>query len=120
MFDCYCDYDAPEFYERKIVKARKRHKCEECAGWISPGEQYEYAAGKWEGDFYTFKTCERCVDLYTWTKNNVPCVCPVHGNMDEAMQDAIDEACRRAPRETIGLRFGFLRRKVMRARHNNV
>lgn len=119
MTDCYCDYDPPEFFQQRLVKhARRRHKCEECSGVIAVGEPYECISGKWEGYFNVFKTCERCYDLRIWVKNNVPCFCPMHGGMDEAMQEAIDDAWWRAPDETIGLRFGFLRRRVLRDRHN--
>lgn len=118
--DCYCDYDPPEFYAAKIRLAKKQHKCGECAGYIKLGERYEHVVGKWDGYFDTFKTCERCIDLQTWVKNNVPCFCPVHGNMDTSMREAIDGAYDRAPDEVRGLWFGFLRRIVLRARHNKV
>jgi hypothetical protein len=112
-YDCACDYDAPEFYHREIRRARKPHKCAECSGPIPVGQQYEYVRGKWEGYVDNFKTCERCVDLRTWVKNNVPCLCWAHGNTIEDCQEAVFEAAHRAPQETVGLRFGFLRRKVL-------
>jgi len=117
-YDCVCDYDPPEFYHREIRKARKLHKCSECAGAISIGECYEHVRGKWEGCVETHKTCERCVDIWQWTKNNVPCLCWAHGNRIEDCWTAIDEATWRAGEEVRGLRFGFLRRKVMRDRLN--
>ena len=49
-----------EFYSVKIVKARKKHKCYECGHIIEIGESYEYATGKWDGDFDVFKTCDDC------------------------------------------------------------
>jgi hypothetical protein len=64
----------------------------------------------------TFRTCEPCYDLRVWVKNNVPCLCIMHDNMDEEMTIAVDEARYRAPEETVGLKFGFLRRKVLRQR----
>ena len=118
MHDCSCDYDPPAFYLRSTPKARKRHHCHECGGTISPEETYERVCAKWEDGVDTIKTCERCVDLRTWVKNNVPCLCIMHGNQDEECQEAIDAACSRAPLETVGLRFGYLRRKEMRSRHN--
>ena len=111
-YDCSCDYDPPSFYSQFLRTARKAHKCEECSGSILPGEKYEYVAGMWDGYFNDFKTCERCVDLRTWTKNNVPCLCWSHGNTIEDCREAVEEASYRAPEETAGLRFGFLRRKV--------
>lgn len=110
-YDCYCDYDAPAFYNTEIRKARKPHRCEECNGQILPGEHYEHVVGKWEW-VDTFKTCCRCVDLRTWTKNNVPCLCWAHGNMHEDCLSAVQEASWRAKDETAGLRFGFMRRLV--------
>lgn len=117
-YDCYCDYDPPEFYHLEIRRARKPHKCHECGGFISVGEQYEHVRGKWEGYVDTFNTCERCRDIYQWTKNNVPCVCRMHGNLIDECQTAIEEATWRAAEETRGLRFGFLRRVVARNKFN--
>jgi hypothetical protein len=50
IIDCFCDYDPPEFYWKRIRRARKQHKCEECCGYIMPGEQYECVTGKWDGE----------------------------------------------------------------------
>ena len=116
--DCFCDYDPPEFYRVTKPRAKKPHQCFECGGPITPGERYEYVTGKWEGFFDQFTTCERCYDLRMWVKNNVPCLCYLHGSADDDMAEAIDDATWRAPEETRGLRFGFLRRKVLRDRHN--
>lgn len=119
MYDeCYCDYDPPAFYKEEIRRARKPHKCDECGGTISVGEQYEHVWGKWEGYVAHIDTCERCRDIYQWTRNNVPCVCKVHGNLIEECEDAIDAATFRVSEETVGLRFGFLRRKVLRDKFN--
>ena len=118
-YDCSCDYEPAELYNAQIVRARKQYRCEECGCAILPGERYEYVFGKWEGYVSTFKTCERCRDIRQWVKNNVPCFCWCHGNMLEDAAEAISEATWRAPLETAGLRFGFLRRKVLieRSKH---
>jgi len=59
--DCSCDiYDGPEFYDVKIVIARKQHECCECQGVINPGQKYERVTGRWEHEFSTFKTCIPC------------------------------------------------------------
>jgi len=117
---CSCDYDPPIFYGAVVRTARKRYRCEECVGVIEPGEKYEYVSGLWErGDRISqFRTCQRCRDVRVWVQNNVPCFCWVHGNMIDDAAEAIDEAWWRAPTETVGLRFGFLRRRVMLDRHN--
>lgn len=115
---CFCDYDAPSVYRRSTPIARKRHYCEECSGFIEPGEQYEYVAGKWD-DFGTFKTCIRCHDLRQWVKNNVPCLCWAHGNIWEDCYYAVEDAHQRARGEVPGLMFGFLRRRELISRHNS-
>lgn len=116
--DCYCDYDAPEFCTQTYPKARKKYRCYECAGHILPGEKYEYTAGKWDGDFVDFRTCERCHDLRKWVQNNVPCFCWEYGNVDEGCKYAVEDAVMRAPKETVGLRFGLLRRMAARDNFN--
>jgi hypothetical protein len=42
------------------VRARKAHQCGECFRQIEPGEHYVRNAGKWEGDFWSMKTCAHC------------------------------------------------------------
>lgn len=116
-YDCSCDYDAPKFYCQEMRKARKRHTCEECRCSILPGEVYEYVSGLWE-DVNQCKTCLGCVDIRQWTKNNVPCLCWSHGNTIEDCRGAVQEAYYRAPEETVGLRFGFLRRVALRDKVN--
>lgn len=117
-YDCSCDYDPPEFITILSRKARKIHHCYECSGEIRPGEVHEYVSGKWYGDLNWFRTCERCRDIRKWVHNNIPCFCWAYGNLDEDAGHAVEEACFRAPLETAGLRFGFLRRKVLRDRFN--
>ena len=118
MTICVCDYEAPAFYSVHIHKARKPHRCWECNGVIAAGEPYEYSRGQWDGDFQIFKTCERCLDLRMWVKNSVPCFCWGHGNMIDDAREAIVSAWERAPSETVGLRFGLLRRIAMLNRFN--
>lgn len=119
MLDCFCDYDAPEFYSCARPTAAREHRCYECGGTIKPGERYERVSGKWYGHFDEYKTCERCCDLRQWVQNNVPCFCWAHGNMQDDAAEAIYEARQRAPAETVGLYFGFLRRRHRIAQHNN-
>jgi RNase P subunit RPR2 len=117
-YDCVCDYDQqPRFYNCVIRTARKPHICDECGGPILPGDKYEFVSGRWEY-VYTFKTCERCRDIRVWTKNNVPCLCWAHGNMIDDCKKAVSEAWYRAKDETVGLRFGLLRRIVARDKFN--
>ncbi len=109
---CYCDYgDAPEFYISTRRTARKTHRCEECRCFILPGEKYENVTAKWEGDVSGVKTCAHCLALRDWVVGNVPCSCWQHGYMIEGLQQSIEDAIDRAPEETKGLWFGFLRRR---------
>ena len=121
-YDCSCDYDPPEFYSVSIRLARRPHKrgCEECGQPIKVGQRYEEVAGKWDGYFDTFKTCQGCLDLRTWVKNNVPCFCWAHGNIHDDMRQAIAEAYENAREEVVGLNFGFLRRDIMRRRGQEI
>lgn len=58
------DYDGSlEFYDSRVIVARKSHKCEECGREIPSGQQYEYVSGKFDGDFFYVKTCMDCVDI---------------------------------------------------------
>ena len=58
---CMIDYGEPATAcVVKDRKARKPHVCDECGRKIKPGEVYENASGIWDGDAYTFKTCQQC------------------------------------------------------------
>lgn len=116
--DCYCDYDSPEVYRSDIRKGRKQYSCYECAGKILPGDVHEYHFGVMEGNSYSGRTCIHCVEIRKYVRGNVPCFCWAHGNMLEDATNTIDEARYRAPDETVGLKFGFLRRVVLRDRFN--
>ena len=115
---CSCDYEMPEMYNAFIHTARKEHVCEECGRRILAGERYETVAGKWDGEFFTFKTCSHCLDLKNFVNENTACFCWAHGNIRE---DAMETArCVR----TLGLLFGVWRREIVicraKANHSNV
>jgi hypothetical protein len=57
------DYEPWDFYEEKIVKARKEHKCCECYRPIPVGTQYERITGKCCGDIDKYKTCLECMNI---------------------------------------------------------
>ena len=118
--DCYCDYDPPQFASQTTPRARKAYRCEECGGPIKAGEKYERVSGMWDGYISTFRTCERCYDLRTWLKNNLPCFCWAHGGMFEEAEESIREAHYRAPDEVRGLMFGYYRRVILRDRYNRL
>lgn len=63
---CSIDMDADghtEFYSEVVRRARKPYKCCECYEPISVGERYEAAAGKWEGEIFTERTCLPCAEI---------------------------------------------------------
>jgi hypothetical protein len=80
MSSCYCDYEPAEFFSKKFRHAKKEHKCCECGKVIHVGDEYEYVAGKWEGDIMFFKTCEKCSDLRS-SLDDVGC--PYYGGLYE-------------------------------------
>lgn len=41
--------EMPAVFGQEQRKARKEHKCCECAGLIKPGETYTYSHGVWDG-----------------------------------------------------------------------
>src|SRR5580692_6887912 len=105
MSECYCDFSV-EFYHAEMRTARKKHRCGECGTTIAPGQRYQHASGKCEGDIYDAKTCSLCLALIEWVRAHVPCLCIEHGNAIECVFNAVDEYAYQAP----GLRFGALRR----------
>lgn len=58
----YCDLEGPSLYSTKEYVARKRYVCCECSVWIQPGERYVSIAGKWEGEFSTYKQHILCAE----------------------------------------------------------
>lgn len=67
--ECSCEInidtsdDTADYYNSKIIKARKNHQCCECHKVIKPGEQYEIISGCWDGSFEHYKTCTDCLSL---------------------------------------------------------
>lgn len=62
--DCSCgDFNGPDVWSSKIVRARVRHTCCECGDKILPGEQYEAFRGCWDGNWDTYETCCFCLKL---------------------------------------------------------
>lgn len=68
MFD---PCDGPEFWsEKRILRARKEHRCDECNRKIVIGESYWYAFGKQESHTYTGITCLHCRVIAEWLLRN--------------------------------------------------
>lgn len=57
--------DPPKLYRDTEYKARKAHRCCECRGTISRGENYFRFEGLWD-DWGTYKTCARCHPLMAY------------------------------------------------------
>lgn len=53
--------DLPTCWRSSDPRARIRHRCCECDGWIEPGESYNVLNGIWDGEALCFKTCSDCL-----------------------------------------------------------
>ena len=95
---CECWHDSvAEFMTQRIKTALKQHGCYECGCSIEPGTKYEETAGKWDGDFSTFRTCHLCLEVRNWAQISVPCFCWTFGEMLENVQGLVEEARRDMP-----------------------
>ena len=63
--DCSVDVDMVDRASRELVrKARKQHRCCECADPIVPGMRYQEASGiTQDGDPYRYRTCLACAQI---------------------------------------------------------
>ncbi len=118
--DCYCDYDAPQVYSSKVVRARKLYSCDECGKKIRPGEQYEYAFGVIDGYTYQPHTCMSCKRIRDFVSMNIPCWCWAHGNVLSDAREIVEAAYREAPDEVRGLAFGLGRLMVAARRERKL
>jgi len=118
VIDCYCDYESPDVYSSRMVKARKEYRCYECDKKIAVGETHEYAFGVHDGYSYQPRTCSHCVGIRRFVSINIPCFCWSHGNLVDDAKNIITAAYEQAPDEVRGLAFGFGRLlvKAKRAR----
>ena len=89
MDPCSCaveyegDAPRPEFVRITVRRARKEHRCGECLDPIRPGDDYEHASGKWEGDLMTMRTCAGCTNV----RNRLFCGGWTYG---EVLEDLIE------------------------------
>jgi len=49
--------------KRKTIKARKKHRCDLCGGFIKKGERYHYESNVYDRDLYEFKAHLHCMGL---------------------------------------------------------
>jgi len=92
MSDCevclYADFDGNvEFFNKAHHVAAKEHRCHECRQPIPIGTVYEYVSGKFDGDFWTQKTCLICAEI----ADTFYCEGRVYGNLWEDMYEVMSE-----------------------------
>jgi hypothetical protein len=80
-----CDCEMPEVFTLTKRKAKKRHRCCECRGWIEIGEKYEYTSGIWDGEPSDYKTCLGCAELRDELSKISQCCIPLTGLREELM-----------------------------------
>lgn len=56
----YYDDGYNEFQNETSPKARKEHQCYECGKTILKGEKYHRFSGKFDGEMFSFATCDDC------------------------------------------------------------
>lgn len=78
-----CDCEMPSVFNQTKPRARKRHRCCECRGWIEAGERYEYSWGIWDGDADSYKTCFGCAELREELGKLSKCCVPFMGVHEE-------------------------------------
>lgn len=90
---CLSTYEGDtEMYRRRICRAGKLWKCEECGKRIERGVLYELSGGKTEGNFWACKTCLVCSDI----ANGLSCNGRCHGNLWDDMEyiyENLNTAC---------------------------
>lgn len=59
-----------DFQQVRRPRARKMHRCVECAGLIQVGEMYVRVHGKWEGEMYTQRYCVSCDALWALARRD--------------------------------------------------
>ena len=62
------DLEYPEFFDEREHKSKKAHQCFECRDTIPAETRYSKVAGKWGGDFASFKFCLRCKRLHQFMR----------------------------------------------------
>jgi hypothetical protein len=79
-------------YNRRIVKARKAHKCDECHRDILPGQFYEKVSGlnsEDGGHWDVWHTCDHCRVACDWLTEN--CGGFLHAAVLEDIEEHVDE-----------------------------
>lgn len=81
----------PELLKSVIRKARKRHICSLCGGYIEPGVEYERNTCVYDGTVYDWLMHRECsaVSTFLWDYAD-----PDDGMTDDDFQDACQDVCR--------------------------
>jgi len=74
-----------EFYNARMVIARKPHRCGECGREINRGETYHAASGKFEDKVDTYRTCAHCRVAGEWLERE--CGGHLIGDIEEDIWD---------------------------------
>ena len=81
-----CD-SYPEFYCEEFPKAKKEHKCSNCARTILIGEKYQKIKGVWDGEFSQYKICADCAKLQKYVFDNFHPECPTITEFGEVLYE---------------------------------
>lgn len=87
-----CSVDGSETYypySRTYRTARRPHLCEECGRSIQAGERYSYAAGLYDHQWNTHKSCAHCAVGQEWLGQE--CGGFIHGGVWEDIEAHNDE-----------------------------
>lgn len=112
--ECYCDYgEQPDVYLVEMVRARKPHVCYECHRRMSPGETYERTKSLYDGEWETYHTCPRCLDVRAYVEAHAPCFCWMHGSMLDDARNTLEHY----GHESAGFWIGGMKRVLRAERH---
>jgi hypothetical protein len=109
---CDCDlFDRPKLFKESVRKARKRHQCCECRGFIEANTRYWESRGNWDGSFSAFRTCGSC---YIVGHTLLDCYC--FGDLIESLDNCLGFGDREQDSEARVAYAGMLKRKRKAAR----
>ena len=114
-----CDCEMPSVFNQTKPRARKRHRCCECYGWIEVGERYEYSWGIWDGDASTYKTCLGCAQLRDELGKLSDC-CVTFTCLHDELLESEDDDPLMARFEAIRIQRGAAISQVYKAEENEI
>jgi hypothetical protein len=68
---CYDDFDAAEVWTETPRRARKAHKCDECAGVILVGRRYVECSGIQDREPFRLRVHAECMALWRFVEREV-------------------------------------------------